>query len=159
MTGTRRTAILTGIAGLVVGGVAGGLIGWASTDDSSTAVATTAQSAPVPGHTHNQQGGGATGKRHRAGTIGTITAVNGASWTIAARDGQSVTVQISSDTRFGTPKQPQQQSDFAVGDRIVVLGKDDSGTVDAIRVAKRARKPGTSTAPSSPVPGTTTQPS
>ena len=159
MTGTRRTIVLTGIAGLVVGGVAGGLIGWASTGDTTTATTNTAQSAPAQSHGHKQQGKAAAGKRHRAGTIGTITAVDGTSWTVAARDGKSVTVQIGTDTEFGTAKQPEQRSDFVVGDRVVVLGKDKAGTVDATRIAKRATKPGSSTAPSSSVPGATTQPS
>ena len=159
MTGTRRTIVLTGIAGLVVGGVAGGLIGWASTGDTATATTNTAQSAPLQGQKHQQAGVGAAGKRHHAGTIGTITAVNGASWTVAVRGGRSVTVQIGAGTEFGTAKQPQQQSDFAVGDRVVVAGKDKSGTIDATRVAKRATKPSTSTAPSSSVPGATSQPS
>ena len=140
---SRRTLAATGAAALVVGGVVGGLIGWASTDNAqpvrTTTVAETQTASPSQG--------GAQGEHQRKshGVAGTITAINGSTWTIQTTQGDPFTVTVGSDTKFGTTKAPAQASDFAVGDRIVATGKRSGTTVEATRVVKRVAR----TAPSS----------
>ena len=161
-SGSRRTGIIAGVAGLVIGGVVGGSIGWAATGNDDHVRSTSAHSRQVHsadgGQRHQNRGQDGAQRRARGATVGTITAENGPSWTVAARNGTTVTVTIGQNTRFGTVKKPQQQSDFAVGDRIAVLGKNESGTISASRVAKRAATTGGSGAPASPTPSATTQP-
>ncbi|MCX6468349.1 MAG: DUF5666 domain-containing protein [Corynebacteriales bacterium] len=164
-SGTRRTAIVTGVAGLVVGGVIGGSIGWAATGNDDSAHTNSAYSRQMS----NGEGGEnqtAPAKRHARGAVaGTITAINGSSWTISGRGGHTWEVTIGQNTTFGTAKAPAQQADFHVGDRVAVVGKasggeDDSGTIDATRIAKRNAPAASSTAPSaSATPGATSQPS
>ncbi|MEH3154086.1 MAG: DUF5666 domain-containing protein [Gordonia paraffinivorans] len=139
---SRRTLAATGAAALVVGGVVGGLIGWASTDSDQPVRTTTVAETQTPDSTHAQQGEHA---RKSHGVAGTITAITGSTWTIQTTQGQPFTVTIGSDTRFGTAAAPAQASDFAVGDRIVATGKRSGTTVEATRVVKRVAR----TAPSS----------
>ncbi|MBE7160570.1 MAG: hypothetical protein INR72_04930 [Williamsia herbipolensis] len=139
---SRRTLAATGAAALVVGGVVGGLIGWASTDTAQPVRTTTVAETQTPDSTHAQQGEHA---RKSRGVAGTITAINGSTWTIQTTQGDPFTVTIGSDTKFGTAKAPAQASDFAVGDRIVATGTRSGTTVEATRVVKRVAR----TAPSS----------
>lgn len=148
---TRRTLAATAAGALVVGGVVGGLIGWASTDSSQPVRTTTVAETQTPGSTHTQ---GEQTRRSR-GVAGTITAINGSTWTIQTTKGDPFTVMVGSDTRFGTAKAPAQASDFAVGDRIVASGTRSGTTVDATRVVKRVAR----SAPSSGAPSPTTAPS
>ncbi|MGZ8178337.1 DUF5666 domain-containing protein [Williamsia sp. SKLECPSW1] len=144
--GSRRTLAATGVAALVVGGVVGGLIGWASTDNPqptrTTMVAERQSTNPSTAEGKHEHA------RHSRGVAGTITAMNGSTWTIQTVQGDPFTVTIGADTKFGTAKAPAQASDFAVGDRIAVSGKRTGTTVDAVRVVKRVPRTG----PSSPAP-------
>ncbi|WP_299573116.1 hypothetical protein [uncultured Williamsia sp.] len=147
---SRRTLAATGAAALIVGGVVGGLIGWASTDNDQPVRATTVAETQAPDGTHSQQGEHA---RKARGVAGTITAINGSTWTIQTTQGDPFTVMVGSDTTFGTAKAPAQASDFAVGDRIVATGKRSGTTVEATRVVKRvARSAPSSAAPSAAAP-------
>lgn len=141
--GPRRTAILAGIAGLILGGLIGGGIAWAATDSSSGTTTAAAQ----PDSAHHKAAGTATKARKRHATVGTIAAVNGDSWTVDARDGAALTVTIDGTTAFGTAQKPAQRSDFAVGDVVAIAGKRDGTTVTATRVVKR---PATTTATPTP---------
>jgi hypothetical protein len=134
---SRRTLAATGAAALVVGGVVGGLIGWASTDTAQPVRTTTVAETQTPDSTHTQEGEHA---RKSRGVAGTITAINGSTWTIQTTQGDPFTVTIGSDTRFGTAKAPAQASDFAVGDRIVATGRRSGTTVEATRVVKRVAR-------------------
>jgi hypothetical protein len=151
---SRQTLAATAAAALVVGGVVGGLIGWASTDSDQSARTTMVAETQTPTHT---QGGDAQGEHARKsrGVVGTITAINGSTWTVQTAKGEPMTVAIGADTRFGSAKAPAQASDFAVGDRIVVAGSRSGSTVDATRVVKRVAR----TAPSGAAPSSTTAPS
>ncbi|RPA55961.1 hypothetical protein EF294_21410 [Gordonia oryzae] len=128
----QRTALLTGAAALIVGGLIGGSIGWATGhDDSHTQpVAAAAQ------HDKKARRDAALAAGRR-GVAGEITAINGQTWTIQTHGGKTVTVDITGDTHFGTERKPQEQSDFAVGDRVLVAGTRSGDTVTARIVAKR----------------------
>ena len=54
---------------------------------------------------------------------GTIQSVNGDTITLTTRDGSTATVKISSDTRFMREGAAAKQSDFKVGDRVMVRGE------------------------------------
>lgn len=136
----HRTAILTGVIGLIIGGVVGGLIGWGATDNSSHS----STSAPVAAPAHHKSA-----KPAHHGVRGSITAISGDSWTVRSPKGAGVTVTINSSTAFGTAKKPQQASDFAVGDNIVVVGTRNGSTVTATRVAKATTHANQPTAPTS----------
>lgn len=159
-SGTRRTAIVTGVAGLVIGGVIGGGIGWAATGNDDSGHANSASSRQMSNGDGPRAEAAPAKRKARGAVAGTITAINGSSWTISGRGGRTLTVTIGQNTTFGTKKAPAQQSDFRVGDRVAVVGRDVSGTIDATRVAKRNTPAASSTAPSAPAtPGATSQPS
>ncbi|WP_018178101.1 DUF5666 domain-containing protein [Jongsikchunia kroppenstedtii] len=142
----HRTAILTGLIGLIVGGVIGGLIGWAATDDTSSQ----SSSASPTSHTSARH---VPAQRAGHGVVGSITAINGNSWTVQARQGSTVTVGITSDTAFGTTKKPEQESDFAVGDKVAVVGHRSGDSITAKRVVKRAIRQHPATTPPTSQPG------
>lgn len=148
---SRRTLAATAAGALVLGGVVGGLIGWASTGDDQPVRTTTVAETRTPDSTHTQQGEHA---RKSRGVAGTITAINGSTWTIQTSKGDPFTVMVGADTKYGSAKAPAQVTDFAVGDRIVVAGTRSGTTVDATRVVKRVAK-----APASGAPSSTTAPS
>ncbi|WP_338837250.1 DUF5666 domain-containing protein [Gordonia polyisoprenivorans] len=152
---SQRTALLTGVAALIIGGLIGGGIGWATGhDDSHTQpVAATAQHGKK---THRE----ATSAASRRGVTGQITAINGQTWTVQTRGDKTVTVDITGDTHFGTERKPQQQNDFAVGDRVVVAGTRSGDTVTARIVAKRPTPAGSATPQTTGTPApTSAQPS
>lgn len=78
--------------------------------------------------------------------MGTIASESADSWTLTARDGTTTTVTITPTTTFGTAKTPEQESQFAVGDRVIVRGTSANGTVTATSIAE-AHKPGSAKAP------------
>ncbi|MGC4934285.1 DUF5666 domain-containing protein [Gordonia sp. DT30] len=150
---TQRTAVLIGIVALVIGGLVGGGIGWAIGHDSTPKRVAAAERSHH-GKTPHQ---GAAAQRRRA-VAGQITAINGQAWTVHARNNKTVTVDITGGTHFGTARMPQQQNDFAVGDRIVVTGARRGGTVTARDVVKRPPQPARSQQPSGPPAPTSAQP-
>src|SRR5437879_799602 len=76
-----------------------------STSAAPSTTAPSATSTPQDGHRGNA-------------VMGKVTAENGNSWTIQTRSGTSDTVTITPQTTFGTKKDPQTQSQFAVGDSV-----------------------------------------
>ncbi|MBT0567086.1 DUF5666 domain-containing protein [Williamsia sp. CHRR-6] len=159
---SRRPLVLVGVIALLVGGLIGGGIAWAAApDDHHDRVRPTAMDSHFGGPPMAEGKHGKAGKhgKNRAarGAVGQISAITGDTWTIKARSGETLTVDITDQTAFGTARKPQQRSEFAVGDRIVVLGKREGTTVMAMRVVKRTPKP---TAPAGQAPPSTpTQPS
>lgn len=144
----HRTTILAGAACLILGGVIGGVVGWAVTDNDQPSSTTTAQAQ----HKHHKA---QSAEGHHGAVVGSITAMNGSAWTLQTRDGSSITVDVGDTTTYGTQKKPEALTDFAVGDRIAVLGERDGTTVTAKRVVKRAA-PASSTP--SAAPSTTSMP-
>jgi len=60
------------------------------------------------------------------GVAGTITAIDKNQISLKTQDGKSVTVKLSSDTRYRKDRQPAALSDFKVGD-MVMVGGDPAG--------------------------------
>lgn len=141
----HRTAILAGVVGLIVGGIVGGLISWGATDNDNHDTGAAAPAVAAPDH-HQKPA-----KRAGRAIHGSITAINGDSWSVQAPGGTTVTVTINPKTSFGTAKKPEQASDFAVGDHIAAVGQRSGDTVTATRVVKTPVRSGPS-APSSSQP-------
>lgn len=137
----RRHAIGVGVtaAVLAVVVVAGGTA-WGV----SAAVASTRPAAVAPASADTAMHGSAShvaashkkthGKRADHGAVGTLTAVNGDTWTLKAASGKTLTVTLSSTTAFGTAKTPATRDSFTTGSRVGVLGKRTGDTVAATRI-------------------------
>ncbi|MCI0158721.1 hypothetical protein KNO15_18635 [Leifsonia shinshuensis] len=105
---------------------------------------------PVPGQGGTggggQKGGGQNGRQDEGpiakGVVrGSVTKIDGSTWTITTARGASLTVDTSSSTAYGAPGQSQKASDFAVGDEVIVIGERSGGTVTANRILKVADLP------------------
>ncbi|WP_434316890.1 DUF5666 domain-containing protein [Leifsonia sp. P73] len=132
---------------VVAGGTAWGV---------SAAVAGVGSAAPAAMNTaaHAKKGTTSAKQKHTHGTVGTVTALSGGSWTIQSAAGATVTVTVDSATAFGTAKKPATASSFAVGDRVGVIGARSGDTVTATRIVHLgAAKHGTTASPA-PTPNT-----
>lgn len=132
---------------VVAGGTAWGV---------SAAVAGGDSAAPAAMSTaaHAKKGAASATQKHTHGTVGTVTAMSGGTWTIQSAAGASVTVTVDSSTAFGTAKKPATASSFAVGDRVGVIGARTGDSVTATRIVHLgAGKRGTTASPA-PTPNT-----
>ena len=93
------------------------------------------------GGQNGQNGGGQNGRQDEGpiakGVVrGSVTQIDGSTWTITTTRGASLTVETSSSTAYGAPGQTQNASDFAVGDEVIVIGTRSGATVTAARILK-----------------------
>lgn len=86
---------------------------------------------------------------------GTIVSIAPSSWSIKTPAGATVTVTITSTTKYGRPKAPATAASFAVGDSIVVLGHRTGDTMTARRIVAPAAHSGTTGSNSTSVDPTT----
>ena len=147
----RKTRSLLIFAGAVLVACVLGLGAWlafsssgSSTDTAATGPAATATAAPT---------GTAADAAKRALTFRvTIASVGSDSFTgKVPADGDSVTVTVTSATRFGTKAHAFSQSDLTVGETVIVRGKRTgtdtiTATEVAANVAKTAKPKSTATA-------------
>jgi hypothetical protein len=87
---------------------------------------------------------------HAHGLIGQITAENGSTWTINARNGTQHTVAITPQTQFGTKRTPGTAQQFPVGSTVHVSGTANGNTVTASRITATRSRHLASTTPTSP---------
>jgi len=141
------TPALALVAALIVGGVAGVLIG------QNTASASNASSLRggfggsqngqgYPGFGGRQGGTGSDSTTGGAGgarggfTAGTITSIDGGTITLKLADGSTVKVSTSGSTTV-TKTSKAKVSDLSTGDTITVVGQaDSSGNVTATRISE-----------------------
>ncbi len=133
------TPALALVAALIVGGVAGVLIG------QNTAAASNASSARggfgtgqggFGGGAGTGNGTGAAGGARGGFTAGTITSIDGSTITLKLTDGSTVKVSTSGSTTV-TKSSTAKVSDLATGETITVTGQtDSSGGVTATRIAE-----------------------
>lgn len=93
------------------------------------------QSAPPSGD--QQSGGQGFQGRRFPGVGGTVTAINGNTFTIKQMDGSTAQVQVSDKTRYRKNRQDAQLSDFKVGDMVIVRGEQKDGVWQADMLAAR----------------------
>lgn len=117
------------MAVVIVGGI---LVLTLLGNGGSSTVSTTTPTTATTVAPHASTGGGAA--KRGQGVRGTITAINGNTWTVQSASGVTVTVEVGPNTAFGTKAKPLSPSDFAVGDRVVVVGSRDKTTVVASRI-------------------------
>jgi hypothetical protein len=145
----HRGAILAvAVVAALGGGVAAGALtaGSSSTLASAAAPTTTTTAPPSPG------AAGTAARRGAHGVRGKVTAVSPTRWTVQTASGQTVTVEITSSTRFGPKVVPAK---IAVGDEIVVAGSRAGTSVTAARIgmARHSSAPGSAaTATTGPGP-------
>lgn len=150
----RRHTLGLGVAAavlavvVVAGGTAWGVS--AAVAAANTAVPAASNQALRGTAKHAATGAGA--RTHAKGTVGTLTAISGDTWTVRSAAGATITVTVDSSTAYGTPKKPATASSFAVGDRIAVLGARSGDSVTATRIAHLAAKHSTTSTTSTPVP-------
>lgn len=137
--GGRLDGVRLGGIAVVLAVAVAGLAGCASSGSPSLVSPSSASSTPasaVPA-----------GHRRQSGIAGQITAVNGSTWTVAARSGKQYTVDITSGTMFGTKQHPATQGQFVVGSQVRIAGTINGSTVTATRVVVPTDNGGSSTAP------------
>ena len=71
---------------------------------------------------------------HARGAVGTITAIDGNTWTIDTHAGTAVAVTVNGDTAFGKKGTSITASDFSVGERVAVVGTRSGDAVTATRI-------------------------
>jgi hypothetical protein len=136
------TPALALVAALIVGGVAGVLIGQntASANNASSVRGGFGGGQGFPGLGDRQGGtgtGSGTGTGARGGfTAGTITSIDGGTITLQLADGSTVKVTTSGSTTV-TKSSTAQVSDLTTGETITVIGQADaSGDVNATRISE-----------------------
>ncbi|MFE4951990.1 DUF5666 domain-containing protein [Leifsonia sp. NPDC056665] len=149
----RRHAIGLSIAAaavaivVVAGGTAWGV---------SAAIAGGDSTAPAAMSTaaHAKKGAISAKQKRAHGTVGTVTAMSGGTWTIQSAAGATVTVTVDSTTAFGTAKKPDSASAFAIGDRVGVIGARSGDSVTATRIVHLGAGKHGMTASPAPTPNT-----
>lgn len=100
-----------------------------------------------PGNGGGQNGGGHGGGGQNQGPTakgvvrGSVTKIDGSTWTLQTQRGVTLTVDTTSSTAYGAPGSSQKASDFATGDNVIVLGTRSGDTVQAIRILKLSDLP------------------
>lgn len=136
----RRHPLATGVAaGVVAVVLVSGLTAWGvGTAVASSLTSSTASEMPMGTPTTAPAAGGATNGKATADRLAfraTIQSMDGDSWTILTRKGQTVTVAVDSSTQFGTKTMTETAGSFAVGESVVIVAmRDASGNPTATRV-------------------------
>lgn len=143
-----RAATAAGVAVVALGG--GGIAYAATTSGGSSSPAPAA--APAPATTTAPPAKAGHGAGHHHGARGTVTAINGGTWTIATAKGATLTVTVDAQTMFGTRATPSTASAFAVGSRVAVTGTRQGTTIAATRIAVPKARQTTPSTPSTAPP-------
>jgi hypothetical protein len=132
---TTTTAVMVASAavGISVAACSGGS-GTPSASSSATASA-------LPGDRHG------VGGEQPHGIIGQISAENGSTWTVTARDGTRYSVIITPETHFGSPQAPSSVQQFPVGTAVRVTGTITDHTITALLISAPGSRHLGSTAP------------
>lgn len=137
----RRIALVTGATGAAVAIVVGVSACGSSSNTSSVPASSTsaaASSTAKPG-------------QHRGNAVfGTIASQNANTWTLTKKDGTTETVTITPQTKFGSKKNPAQQSQFTLGEMVAVRGKESGTTITATDITQAKQHSTTSAPPSAP---------
>ncbi len=129
----RRSVRITSAAALALGlAVGGGAIANAAT---STSTSTQPPASEMGPHSDGPGGMGRFGGTPPA-AMGTVASVGTDSFTLTARDGTTVTVDVGSSTTYlDHDVTSPSLADVKVGDHVAVFGTDSAGTVTATKVA------------------------
>jgi hypothetical protein len=123
----------------------------------AAATATTTAPATTASAGGSATAGSAPGKTHHSSPTarGTVTALDGDTWTVAPTPGAPITVAVTTETGFGTLRAPVARHFFTVGTEVAVIGSLTGTTVTAQRIILAPTRSPSATAPV-PAPVTTT---
>lgn len=144
-------------AGIATVVIAGGTFGIASAaSGGGTSPATTIPAAASGGHAlpvgfPGRSGSGAAGSNARSGpaaggSIGTVSSLSGAGFTLTTPTGQKVTVKETSSTKYENNTTAASKSAVTDGETVLVLGTDDNTTITATQVIAGPPQPNSNTA-------------
>jgi hypothetical protein len=148
-----RSALIGGVAvaALAVGGVAYAVTDPGGSTAKAAAPAVTSPSATTPATVPDVGPKPPKGKSHGAKkqpeVTGTITAINGGTWTVKTAKGTSLSVTVTGQTAFGPAKKPTTASAFAVGAPVGIVGTTSGSTVTATRIMAAKASAGSSASP------------
>lgn len=131
----RRRTVGMGVAAGVLSLVAvAGVSAWGVSAANAGPLNASASTAQTAAHAAAATSTTAKKAHHVRGSVGTITAIDGTTWTIDTHAGTAVTVTVNGDTAYGKKGAPIAASDFSVGERIVVVGARSGDAVTATRI-------------------------
>ncbi|MHB8245695.1 MAG: DUF5666 domain-containing protein [Acidimicrobiales bacterium] len=136
---SAHTRSALAVAAIAVALAAGGSA-WALTsggNGSASQVRPTGAASSPGGSHHGRKGHHRRGRHHAV--AGTISAINGTSWTVQTKRGAVLQVKLSPTTAFGSRKSPSTRDQFRVGMAVRVIGARSGKTITARRIV--ARKP------------------
>jgi hypothetical protein len=134
MLSSKRAKVLAaGIAAVVIGGGAYGIV--AATSSSATPAITASSGLPFAGSGSGAKGSNARTTDAEGGTIGTVSSVSSSGFTVSTTStNQKVTVKETSSTSYEDGTSPASASAVTAGVPVLVLGTTDSTTITAVQV-------------------------
>jgi hypothetical protein len=132
--------ILGGAVALLVPALGVGLAACGGTSSSTAATTPPAATAPATGSSafadHAGPGGGSNARSTNAagGSVGTVTAVSGSSFTVSTPAGQKVSVKETGSTVYDKGTSTSAASAVTKGQTVLVLGKVNSTTITSSQV-------------------------
>ncbi len=127
--------LAAGIAAVVIGGGAVGIVSATSSSGSGTAAAATSPSATTGQHVPGGAGSNARSGPAAGGSSGTVDSVSGSGFTLTTSAGQKVTVNEASSTTYQKGTSSSSASAVTTGERVLVLGKTNGTTITASQVS------------------------
>jgi hypothetical protein len=133
----RTKVIAAGVAAVVIGGGAYGIV--AATSGSPATTASTVGHGPESGSgSGSAQGSNARSGPEPGGSVGTASSVSAAGFTLTTATGQKVTIKETSATTYeqgtGTSTSTGAPGAVTAGESVLVLGTTDSTTITATQV-------------------------
>jgi hypothetical protein len=156
LTFSRRSTrfLAAGIAAILIGGGAFGIVTAVSGGGSSAGATLPATAGPggAPAHgfpaASGAPGGGSNARSGPAagGTIGTVSSLSSSGFTLTTSGGQKVTVKETSSTKYANGTTAASTSAVTKGATVLVLGTDNSTTLTATTVIVGPPQPNSKTA-------------
>jgi len=127
----RSRVIAAGVAAIALAGGSYGVV--TATSGSASATPAAASSSPAGGF---GSGGGSNARSGPAagGTVGTVSSLSSAGFTLTTATGQKVTIKEASSTTYEQGTSAATVSAVTAGEPVLVLGTTDSTTITATAV-------------------------
>jgi hypothetical protein len=124
-------SIVVGVAAIAIGAGSYGVVSATTGSNASTAASgsPTANSGSAGGPGANARTGPEPG-----GSAGTVSGTSASGFTLTTAAGQKVTIKDISSTTYENGTSPASESAVTTGQRVLVLGTDDSTTITATQV-------------------------
>jgi membrane-bound inhibitor of C-type lysozyme len=143
--------LAAGIAAVVIGGGAVGIVNATSSGGSGNAVAATSPSATLGPHVPGGRGSNARSGPAAGGSSGTVDSVSDSRFTLTTSAGQKVTVSEASSTTYQNGTTSSSASAITKGEHVLVLGTTDGTTITASQVTMQPAESGSTSSSSAGV--------